>query len=266
MAEIIKWKAAQVLPIIRHNMRNLSDGNSNGNKAVVPQLTTQNYSLVDRGKTCSEINRYRKMIESECFQYKRRKDAVHAVEISIQCPSDCPPEQETDFFKHCFDYVCSTLPMGERCIFVAQVHKDERYYTPSGEMISKSHLHIMYVPAAKNTSKTSHEYRLCADALTKRSKLQQFHPALQKYLDDHGIHATVYSKQRSDGKTIAMSVKQLKELTSKTGIKFDKSLTVDDLAGVLTENKQLKTELLQAHEKIKELDTAKIKYDEDIEL
>ena len=65
MAEIAKWQSRQVLPIIRHNMRRLSDGNVNGNKSIQPELIQQNYSLIDRGSTCNEINQYRKQIEKD---------------------------------------------------------------------------------------------------------------------------------------------------------------------------------------------------------
>ena len=65
MAEIAKWQSRQVLPIIRHNMRRLSDGNVNGNKSIQPELIQQNYSLIDRGSTCNENNQYRKQIEKE---------------------------------------------------------------------------------------------------------------------------------------------------------------------------------------------------------
>ena len=115
MAEIIKWNASQILPIIRHNMRHLADGNSNGNDAIQPKLTSNNYSLIDRGKTCKEINAYRKKIEKECFKYKR-KNLIHAVEVVVQCPSDCPPAQKEAFFKESFEHICEGLPMGEKCV------------------------------------------------------------------------------------------------------------------------------------------------------
>ena len=67
MAEIAKWGATQVLPILRHNMRRLKDGNMHGNKSIQPELTSQNYGLVHRGNTCKEINVYRKQIEKSCF-------------------------------------------------------------------------------------------------------------------------------------------------------------------------------------------------------
>ena len=193
-----------------------------------------NYSLINRGKTAAEINRYRLNLEKEIFMYKR-SDLVHAVEVVIQKPDDCPAEQETAFFHECFNYVVSTLPMGERCVIVAEVHRDEHKYLPDGTDISKPHLHLMYIPAVPDKKHDGFNFRMCADALTRKKALQNFHPGLQKHLDQRSITATVYQKKRSGGKTIPLSVLQLKEITDKTGITIRKSLTVDDLAGILKE-------------------------------
>lgn len=238
MAEITKWNASQVLPIIRHNMRHLEDGNSGGNDAIQPELTSKNYSLIDRGKTCKEINKYRKDIEKECFKYNR-KNLVHAVEVVVQCPADCPPEQKQAFFQESFEHICEGLPMGKKCVFVAEVHVDEKVYAPDGTLISKDHLHVMYVPAVPDTKHDNFQYKLCADDLTKRATLREFHPALQKRLDEKGIHATVYSKKSDGGKTIGLSVKQLKEITEKTGVTIDHSITVDELANIMSKNVEL---------------------------
>lgn len=238
MAEIKKWNASQVLPIIRHNLRNFEDGNSSGNDAIQPELTSKNYSLIDRGKTCKEVNEYRKEINKSCFKYNR-KNLIHSIEVLVQCPADCPQEQKQSFFQESFEHICSTLPMGERCVFLAQVHMDEKHLAPDGTVISKDHLHVMYVPAVKDTKHDGFQYKLCADELTKRKNLKEFHPALQKRLDEKGIHATVYSKKDGDGKSIGLSVKQLKEITEKTGVTLDRSLTVDDLAKILSKNIEL---------------------------
>lgn len=53
------------------------------------------------------------------------------------------------------------------------------------------------------------------------------HPSLQAALDKAGIKATVYQKKSGDGKTVPLTVKQLKEITNKTGVVIDHSLTVD---------------------------------------
>ena len=236
MAELTKFGASEVAYHIKHDLRELPDGKNYSNEAIDPSLSGENYSLLDdRCQTASEANKYRKEIEKEVFKYNR-KNLVHAVEIAVQCPSDCPAEQKEAFFLETYKYICSTLPMGERCVFVAQVHADERHYSPSGEMISKDHLHVMYVPAVKDSKHDGYEYRLCADQLTKRARLKEFHPSLQKHLDDAGIHATVFRKKEGDGESIGLSVSQLKELTKKTGVALDHSLTIDELSNIINTN------------------------------
>ena len=235
MAEIAKWKSTQVLPIIRHNMRRLSDGNMHGNKSIKSELVHRNYSLIERGNTCKEINQYRKQIEKECYKYNR-KNLIHAIEVVIQCPSDCPEEQRDAFYNSCFQYVCSTLPMGERCVFVAEVHLDEKHFSPGGELLSKGHIHIMYVPAVPDLKHESYDYKLCADALTKKGKLKAFHPDLQAYLDGQGIQATIYHPRYGSGKAIGLSVSQLKDITEKTGIRLESTITTERFAEILLGN------------------------------
>ena len=256
MAEITKFGASEVAFHIKHDLREIPEGKDYGNESIIPEKSKDNYSLLDRFQTAAEADKYRKQIEKECFSYNR-KNLVHAVEVVVQCPADCPPEQKEAFFRESYNYICSTLPMGERCVFVAEVHVDEKHYSPTGEMISKDHLHVMYVPGVPDTKHDGFDYKLCADELTKRAKLREFHPGLQSYLDSHGIKATVYSKKEGDGKTIGLSVKQLKEITEKTGLKIDKSITVDQLAEILKVNrditiydKRLQAQLRDRDEKI----------------
>ena len=256
MAEITKFGASEVAFHIKHDLREIPEGKDYGNESIIPEKSKDNYSLLDRCQTAAEANKYRKEIEKECFSYNR-KNLVHAVEVVVQCPADCPPEQKEAFFRESYNYICSTLPMGERCVFVAEVHVDEKHYSPTGEMISKDHLHVMYVPGVPDAKHDGFDYKLCADELTKRAKLREFHPGLQAHLDSQGIKATVYSKKEGDGKTIGLSVKQLKEITEKTGLKIDKSITVDQLAEILKVNrditiydKRLQAQLQEREEKI----------------
>ena len=256
MAEITKFGASEVAFHIKHDLREIPKGKDYGNESIIPEKSKDNYSLLDRCQTAAEANKYRKQIEKECFSYNR-KNLVHAVEVVVQCPADCPPEQKEVFFRESYNYICSTLPMGERCVFVAEVHVDEKHYSPTGEMISKDHLHVMYVPGVPDTKHDGFDYKLCADELTKRARLREFHPGLQAHLDSQGIKATVYSKKEGDGKTIGLSVKQLKEITEKTGLKIDKSITVDQLAEILKVNhditiydKRLQAQLQDREEKI----------------
>ncbi len=51
-------------------------------------------------------------------------------------------------------------------------------------MISKDHLHVMYVPAVPDSKHEGYSYSRCADELTKRAKLKAFHQGLQKHLNE----------------------------------------------------------------------------------
>ena len=64
---------------------------------------------------------------------------------------------------------------------------------------------------------------------------------VQKALDKAGIQATVYKKKNKNGKsrTISLSVEELKEITDKTGIVIDHSLTVEELGNILSKNIEL---------------------------
>lgn len=267
MAEIIKYKDTQVIYHIRHNLRELPEGKESSNTAIVKDLKFQNYSLIDRCSTTEEATAYRKEIEKECFTYNR-KNVVHAIELVLQCPSNCPEDQKAAFFRESYNYICSNLPMGERCVFMAQVHADEREYDPTGKMISKDHLHVMYVPAVPDTKHPEYEYKLCADQLTRRAQLKKFHPGLQQHLDDTGIQATVYTKKDPNEKYVKLSVRDLKEITSKTGIHLDHGVTATQLADILNEHKvelskeqsyskELEAKLKEAEKKIEELQRPK---------
>lgn len=257
--ELIKYQATEVVFHIRHNLRDLPDGKQSGNDAIDPALTSHNYSLIDRGKNAAEVNQYRLDLEKEIYHYKR-SNLVHAVELVIQCPDDCPIDQKKAFFEETYRHICSTLPMGERCVYVAQVHVDEKHRGPDGSVISKEHLHIMYVPAVPDKKHTGYEYKMCADQLTRKATLKQMHKKLQSHLDSAGIHATVLRKKEGSGKNISLSVAQLKEFTKQTGIVIDHSLTLDELVALFKENivnenqiQMLRSDLEEKAQEIKRL-------------
>ena len=224
MADIMKH-SNDTINFIRHNMRELPHGKSYGNTSVNTKLSKNNYSLIDRGKTADEINNYRKNIENQLYRFKR-KNAVKSIEVVIQKPDDCNDEKL--FFKECLSYVVSTLPMGEKSVFMAEVHKDEHKIV-NGVDISKPHLHIMYVPAVKDNKHKEYDFKLCADALTKRENFRTFHPKLQRWLDEKGVKGTVLNKNKS-GKSFKLTVSQLKEFTDTTGVVINGSKTIDELA------------------------------------
>lgn len=238
MASIDKH-GEDTLYFIRHNLRDLPKGKAPSNIEIEPERTKDNYSIISRGDTAKEVNDYRKQIENEVFHYNR-KNLVRSVEIVITLPEDCPPEQEQAFFREAYNYVVSTLPMGERCVFLAEVHKDEGRIQKDSETVIESppHMHLMYVPAVPDEKHEGYDFKLCADQLTKRAQLKQFHPQLQKWLDDAGIKATVHSGV-TGGKNF--SVKELKQLTKETGL-------------TLNEVKAMQKEVVELREKISTLE------------
>lgn len=266
--ELTKYKSAEILAHIKHDLRQLPPGKSYGNESVDSKLSGENYSLISRGKTAAEVNTYRKNYEKEVFRYQR-KNLVHAVELVIQCPNDCPPEQHEAFFKTSFDWYCDTyLPAGKDCVFIAEVHKDEHKYITVLENgkevqkdISKEHLHIAYVPVIPAGDKhPNYKYRLNADALTKRSILRDMHPSLQAALNKAGITATVQQNKSGSGKAIPLTVKQLKEITERTGVVIDHTLTLEELAEILHSNIELnqKVDLLATENSMRHQDITKL--------
>lgn len=262
IAEIQKLQANEVLPIIKHNMRHLEDGNPNGNDAIQPELTRENYSLIEpRGATCKEINNYRKAIEKTIHKYNR-KGLVSAVEIVVQRPSDLPPEFEKEFYQECHNFLMQKFLGGEeKFCFVSEVHKDEKHLSPTtGKVISHDHLHTMIIPAVRTDKYEGFTHKLSAHDLTSKKMLHTLHPELQAHLNSKGIPCTVYAKKDGDGKTIGLSGKQLKQITELTGVTIERSMTIDDLANLISHNIELAnvlqlkdTTLSQLQEKVEYL-------------
>lgn len=227
-------------------MRELPPDKTPSNLEIDEIKKNQNYSIISRGKNATEINRYRKQITKEIFKYNR-KNLVQSVEVCITLPKDCSPDQEKAFFQESYNYVVSTLPMGEKCVFLAEVHADEGHVQKDGVTVLEGakHLHIMYVPGVPDTKHDGYQFKLCADQLTKRAKLKEFHPNFQKWLDDAGIKATVNSGV-TGGKNV--SVATLKELTKETG------LSLEEIKNIQTEKAQLKTQIVDSEKQVSDLE------------
>lgn len=232
-----KYQDSKVSHLIAHDLRLLPHDRYPKDENIDFDKTKQNYSLINRGATIVEVTAYRKSIEKEIHIYNR-KNVIHAVEVVLQKPDDCPEEQEEAFFQAAYDYLCSTLPMGEKSVFVAQIHKDEIRYDSNGNRISKDHLHFAFVPAVPDKKHADYHFRLCADELISRTYLRKLHPGLQDYLKKNGIQGTVY-KGGSGGRLISLNAHQMKEITDKTGIILKDGLTIDGLAEIINESAEL---------------------------
>lgn len=243
MARIQKYHTG-IKKVIQHNIREFKNGKCPTNLEVNPEKTKDNYSLICRGNTAKEIEAYRKQITKECFYYKNRKNIVFANEVIFTLPQDTPKSQEKLFFEESLNYLISTLPMGSRAIFLAEVHCDEGQVLKDRKKVvqGQKHLHVMYVPAVKDIKHEGYSFKICSDALTRRAMLKKFHPDYQKWLDDAGVKGTVYSGKTS-GKGI--SVKSLKEISKATG------LSLEHIQNLEKENKYLR-------EKVQELENTRL--------
>lgn len=234
MARLKKYKTG-IVGVIKHNIRDFKNGKCPTNMEVDPNRTQYNYSLIRRGNTAKQIEHYRKRIENECFHYKR-KDLIHANEVICTLPKDCPKDQELAFFQESLKYIASTLPMGERCIFLAEVHCDEGHVLKDKKTVVEGakHLHVMYVPAVPDTKHDGFEYKLCSDQLTRRNILLKWHSSYQSWISNACISATVASGVTIDK---GISVKSLKEMSKTTGLSYEQ------VQSLKVENDRLNTEL-----------------------
>ena len=241
MARIEKYSTG-IVGVIKHNIREFKNGICPTNMEVDQSKKGDNYSLVRRGETAKEIEKYRKQIMKEVFHYNR-KNIVLCNEVVCTLPADCPPEQEKLFFEASYKYICSTLPMGEKSVILAEVHCDEGKVMKDGVTVAEGahHLHVMYIPAVPDSKHEGFDFRLCSDELTKRAVLKQWHPNYQKWLDDAGVQATVASGVTS-GKGI--SVKSLKEISKETG------LSLEQIKALEKENEKLYSKLMEKEQEL----------------
>ena len=241
MARIEKYSTG-IVGVIKHNIREFKDGICPTNMEVDQSKKGDNYSLVRRGETAKEIEKYRKQVMKEVFHYNR-KNIILCNEVVCTLPADCPPEQEKLFFEESYKYICSTLPMGEKSVILAEVHCDEGRVMKDGVTVAEGahHLHVMYIPAVPDSKHEGFDFRLCSDELTKRAVLKQWHPNYQKWLDDAGVQATVASGVTS-GKGI--SVKSLKEISKETG------LSLEQIKALEKENEKLYSKLMEKEQEL----------------
>lgn len=185
-----KYQKNDIANILKHNLRRFSDGKSSSNDSIIPDLTHQNYSLIDRGNSVADAKKYFAQLEKEIFHYKR-SNVVHAIEWIVTMPHDCPVEKERAFFKTSYRYFADSLPMGERCIICAEVHKDEKFTNDkTGEVVSKpAHMHLMYVPAVRisGSEKIRIKDREVKRQLKKEVKQQITTPQLRRSLKKTGM-------------------------------------------------------------------------------
>ena len=93
----------------------------------------------------------------------------------VTAPQDLEQEQYDNFFLAVYDFLENRY--GEENVVQAVVHDDEG---------GQPHLHFCFVPVVED-KKHEEGYKVCANDVLDRRELRNFHPDLQRYLDEHGL-------------------------------------------------------------------------------
>ena len=195
MASVEKFTASAVVNQLRHIERTIAHP---ANDDIDPRRMHLNYQLSpDRGMTSYD---YYKQRLSELYCYKR-DDVVTLSGWVVTAPADLPPEQHEQFFRSVYDFLAHRY--GEENVISAVVHNDE-----SGE----PHLHFDFIPAVPD--KKHGGYKVCANDILTRRELRNFHPDMQRHLDNAGLsHAKVHTgvTARQGGNRTVRELKQKRQ-------------------------------------------------------
>ena len=251
MASFEKYTNAAIENLLRHNDRLIR---TSSNKDIDPDRKDKNYSFPLNHKESDYL--YYKMLRDNCYLYgrgsEREKQAVTGCGWVVTLPRELYGnlEKENKFFQGTFNFIADRY--GEDNIINNAVHRDEA---------GLPHLHVLFCPVTtldhdviqyktirttnaarlasgryeytyrfkldehgeriklKNYAKKSDFYdkKIDANSVMNKVELQHFHMDLQKYLTDHGIEGSVLT----GGTGVNLTVKELKEFTTSTGMKLN---------------------------------------------
>ena len=192
MASVTKFDRTAIVNQLRHIERQIRNSS---NPDIDRDRSDDNYSMVpERGMSSYEYFLQRK---AELYVYNR-KDVVLMAGWVVTAPKELPEEQMEEFFSAVYDFLNSRY--GEKNCIQAVVHKDE-----SGS----AHMHYCFIPVVED--KKHGGEKICCNDVLNRTELRNFHPALQKYLNDHGMEAKIMTgitKEQGGNRT----VKELKQI------------------------------------------------------
>lgn len=174
MASVEKFTAHAVVNQLRHIERTIVNPS---NKDIDPTREHLNYSLApDREMSSYDYFKKRK---AELYCYNRDDVKVMAGWI-VTAPRDLPANQHDVFFQSTHDFLIERY--GEANCIQSIVHNDE-----SGQ----PHLHYYFIPAVPDPKHGGE--KICANDIINPKELRNFHPDLQKHLNDDGIKVKVQS-------------------------------------------------------------------------
>ena len=189
MACAMKFSAGAVRNQLRHNRRTIEHSS---NRDIDPERLERDYVLSpDRGMTGYDYFLQRK---SELYCYNR-DDVKVMVGWIVTAPQDLDPARYDDFFCASYDFLENRY--GKENVVQAIVHDDEG---------GQPHLHFCFIPVEEDP-KNEQGYKICANDVLDRRELRNFHPDLQRYLDEHGLEdahvMTGVTKRQGGNRTVA---------------------------------------------------------------
>lgn len=180
MANVAKYTYSAVGHMFNHYGRREGDNVERSNKQIVSERTALNYNLAaDIYKGVDKEGKEYDMTPKEILDKRlskvkhldltKRKDINVAADWVITLPENVSIEKAEEFFRSAYEFCKERY--GEENVVSAWVHMDET--TP--------HMHFCFVPVVKDKDGTE---RLCAKERINRFELKQFHPNLQKYVEE----------------------------------------------------------------------------------
>lgn len=194
MASVMKFSADAVSNELRHNARLIEE---NANKDIVKELSHNNENLLP-ARECTDFEYYKQRL-SQLYCYNRG-DIKPLAGWVVTCPQELKtPEEQRAFFEAARDFMLERY--GAENAIQAIVHRDEgkreivqdEHGNERKELVhGQPHLHFCFIPTVRDT-KHAQGYKVCAKEVLNRNELKNFHPDLQKYLNEHGVRCNVNS-------------------------------------------------------------------------
>lgn len=222
MAHAMKMTKAACGHMFKHYERAKDkDGNyiKFSNQSIDLSRTELNYNLGPK-RDISQGEFVRQTCSSEVY-CMNRKDVNVCVDWCITAPEDLPREQLRDFFQKTYDFLENRYSIcGKSYVVSSYVHLDE--VTP--------HMHFCFIPVVLDLKK---KVRLKVSAKEKidKKELTKFHPELEKYLADNGIHCSILNEATKEGNR---SIEELKRQSASERLQY----AVTESHKMLTEAKK----------------------------
>ncbi len=221
MAQFKKFTQSEVYNELQHNARNIHASHTLLNYNLAPHRNLSDYQYFTQRKS-----------ELHCIN---RTDIKVLVAWIINAPKDLSPSDEAKFFQLTYQFLEDRY--GVENVIQAYVHyKDQTIdceENPEEIIIERPHLHFCFIPVVTDANPNHPQSeKICANDVLGLD-MYHFHPDLQRYLNEHGISASIMtgSSQRcrntlSSGKTFFPFFKFFKSHKKNTSTSSDVSSTI----------------------------------------